>query len=101
MTHTVATDKTTDHSCLVTARWEWSDDVKSGRFSEQQQAYKRQRVYIPEDAADPFDDGFPVVMTKLKLRGKGKALQLKFESESGKDFVLYGWAIPFTGTGVA
>ena len=98
MSNTTPQDKLTDHSCLVTARWEWSDDVKSGRFSEQQQAYKRQRVYVPEDALDPFNDGFPVVMTKLKLRGKGRALQLRFESEDGKDFILYGWSIPFTGT---
>lgn len=98
MGHIVTEDKTTNHSCLVTARWEWTDDVKAGRSSEQQQVYKRQRVVIPDDVNDPFNDGFPVVMTKLKLRGKGKALQLKFESEPGKDFVLYGWSIPFTGT---
>lgn len=99
MSHTVPADKTGDNSCLVTARWEWTDDVKSGRHSNQQQAYKRQRVFIPDDVLDPFNDGFPVAPTKLKLRGKGKSLQLRFESETGKDFTLYGWAIPFTATG--
>ncbi len=32
-----------------------------------------------------------VVHTRLKLRGKGKSVRLKFESEAGKDFVLLGW----------
>lgn len=100
MPHVTAEDKLVDHSCLVTARWGWTDDVKSGRFSEQQQAYVRDRVYIPEDSLDPNNDGYPVVTSKLKLRGKGRALQLKFESEDGKDFILYGWSIPFTGAAI-
>lgn len=99
MSHTIAEDKLTDHSCLVTAKWGWTDDVKSGRHTDSQQAYVKQRVYVPEDVLDPFDDGYPVVTSRLKLRGKGRALQLLFESEDGKDFILYGWTVPFTGAG--
>ena len=32
-----------------------------------------------------------VIHTRLKLRGRGKTVRLKFESEAGKDFVLLGW----------
>lgn len=34
-----------------------------------------------------------VIHTRLKLRGKGKTVRLKFESEAGKDFVLLGWGL--------
>ena len=44
-----------------------------------------------------FNNGFPVVVTKNKIRGAGKALRIRFESESGKDFDFLGWAIAFSG----
>ena len=81
-------------SCFAQARWEWSDSESSGRWSNEQQAYRFRRKYIPDNSLD-FDDGFPVVRSRLKLRGKGKALSLKFRSEDRKDFRLLGWAIPF------
>lgn len=34
-----------------------------------------------------------VIRTRLKLRGKGKSVRLRFESEEGKDFVLLGYGI--------
>lgn len=39
-----------------------------------------------------FRNGYPVSVSKNKVSGKGKALQLRFTSESGKDFNLLGWA---------
>lgn len=34
-----------------------------------------------------------VVHTRLKLRGKGKTVRLRFDSETGKDFVLLGYGL--------
>ena len=82
-------------SCQVQTKWEWSDHENSGRWGTQFQAYRLKRNFIPDSSSDPFNYGFPVVVTKSKLRGKGRALNLRFESEAGKDMKLLGWSIPF------
>lgn len=82
-------------SCLMQAKWHWADNVLSGRWSDQEQIYRLQRQYIPSGTGT-FDYGFEVVQTINQVRGKGRALSLRFESESGKDFHLLGWAIPYT-----
>jgi hypothetical protein len=46
-----------------------------------------------DDGSIGFDNGFPLVVAKSKVRGRGKVLQLKFESEDGKDMQLAGWSI--------
>ncbi len=81
--------------CLLQGRWHWSDHVDSGRWSESKQAYKLLRQYIPAGTG-VFDYGFEVIQTINQIRGKGRALSLRFDSEAGKDFHLLGWAIPYT-----
>ena len=102
------------------AKWEWSDNTNSAKFSPAVQVYRFVRkhkdvildgtdivfddldqvfdegIYIPESGTD-FDSGFPVTVSKNKIRGVGKAIRLRFESQEGKDFDLLGWAINFTG----
>jgi len=82
--------------CFWQYRWEWSDSATSGRWSNQFQAYRLKRHYIPSSTT--FDYGFDVVTTKNKMRGKGKAVSFHIESETGKDFHLLGWRIPYTVT---
>jgi hypothetical protein len=55
-----------------------------------------ERYYIPTGVEDAFDYGYDVVSTRLLIRGKGKALRIRFKSENGKDFQLLGWAMPYT-----
>lgn len=82
--------------CLMQAKWEWSDSSNSGKFSPKMQVYKFRRTYTPTSGTD-YDSGFPVTATRNKIRGSGKALRLRFESETGKDFDLLGWTVSFTG----
>jgi len=80
-------------SCLVQAQWNWANSANSGKWGNQFQAYRLLRNYIPTGAADTFDYGDSVIVTKNKLRGSGKCLSLKIESEAGKDMKLLGWGI--------
>ena len=80
-----------ESSCLVQSQWEWTNSAAAGRWGTQFQAYRLPRYFGPTDATDPFDYGFTVVTTKSKLRGKGRALSLLFQTEAGKDLHLYGW----------
>ena len=82
--------------CLVQGFWDWADDPKSGKFTATYQAYKFRRA-LPLVQGQTFDLGSRVIYSKNALRGTGKALQLRFENEPGKDCHILGWAIPFTG----
>jgi len=83
-------------SCLVQSQWNWANSEASGKWGTQFQAYRLLRNYIPTDSSDPFDYGESVIVTKNKLRGSGKCLSLKFNSEAGKDIRILGWGV--TGT---
>jgi hypothetical protein len=80
-------------SCLVQAQWDWADSINSGKWGTAFQTYRYKRNYIPTGASDNFDYGKNVIVTKSKLRGNGKALSLRIESEAGKDMKLLGWAV--------
>lgn len=79
-------------SCLVQAQWDWADSAASNKFGRQFQAYRHRRVFMPDSMAN-FDNGHEVVTSKSKLRGKGKALSLKFDTEAGLDCHILGWSM--------
>lgn len=85
-------------SCLVQAQWNWANSAASGKWGTQFQAYRLLRNYIPSGASDEFDYGDSVIVTKNKLRGSGKSLSLKIQSEAGKDMKLLGWALSAIAT---
>lgn len=95
MADTADDDLTVDHGVLVTAKWDWTYAAKAGRWSSAQQGIKPRRFFIPTDSSQPRDDGFGVLKSRLKIRGKGDALVVRFESEKGKDFQILGWSVPF------
>lgn len=79
-----------ESSCMLQAQWEWTNSALSGRWSRPQQTYKLPRlVYYDINSLFNFD----VVNTRSKIRGKGKAISLKFSSEPGKDMFIYGWGM--------
>jgi hypothetical protein len=84
---------TNQSSCVVQARWEWSDSANSNRWGNPFQAYRYKRLYFPADSLDPYDTGFSTIVTKNKLRGKGKVLSIKFSTEAEKNLHLYGWSM--------
>ena len=84
---------TNQSSCIVQAQWEWANSANSNRWGRPFQAYRYRRLYMPSGVSDPFDNGFEVVTTKNKLRGKGKVLSLKITTEPEKDCRLLGWSM--------
>lgn len=79
-------------SCYVQSRWDWSSSSASGKWSAPAQTYRLlQYSVVTED--QPFNYGQSVITTKSRLGGSGRSLSLKFESETGKDFHLYGWSV--------
>lgn len=78
-----------DSGCNVSVSWDFKHS-----FSVPQEAYRRKSV--PNiDTMDLSDFGYShtVVITRLKVRGRGRVMKLKFESQEGKDFHLLGYNV--------
>ena len=74
-------------SVIVKSFWDFATTAANS-----QQGY-RLKGPIVVDSNDLATFPYPetVVSTKLKIRGKGESVRLRFESEQGKDFVLLGF----------
>lgn len=86
-------------SCYFQTKWDWADTSTSNKWSSKVQAYRV--IHMPK--FDPsnltFDNGYSVIVTKNKVRGSGKALQFRFESDAiGSNFNLLGWAVFYSGS---
>ena len=86
-------------SCLMQSRWDFADTETSGKWSAYHQVYRVLRPPPENVAADDYDTGSALVITKNKIRGRGRALKLRFKAEPDKDLVLVGWAITNNGNG--
>ena len=86
-----------ESSCFMQARWDWSDSSNSGKFGTEQEVYRHVKYYQPASAADTFDSGLPVIVTRNKLRGRGRCLHLRFRAGEGKDCYILGWSIEYKG----
>ena len=84
-----------ESSLTVIPRWEWTDNNTPNKSGKSQECYKRRRDYIPADGSLDFDDGYPVVASRIKLRGSGKALSLEWTGATDKDAHLLGWALRY------
>lgn len=87
-------------SCLMTAYFSWTDNSNAGMWSTQTQVYRHRRPLVVNSEDLDVDNGFPVVVTKTKVRGHGKSIALKFDSEAGKDYKLLGFSIYGSGSTV-
>ena len=82
-----------ESSVLLRPIWDWSDNSNSGKYGPQQQVYRHRRYYQPVDVTDTFNDGYPVVVTRNKLKGRGRVLHLRIDGEEGKHAHILGWSI--------
>jgi hypothetical protein len=86
-------------SCQVRMKWDWHTSINGGRWNDSQQAYKF-RIPVASPSVGAFDNGESIVYTRLKMRGKGKAYRLRYESETGKDFRLLGFSVLVTANAI-
>jgi hypothetical protein len=81
---------------LVQTRWEWTDlDVH--RWTTPTEAYRLNPWYIPEDELDPYDFGYTIIKSKLRMRGHGHAFSIRYTSTPGNDMRLVGFAVNVRG----
>lgn len=84
------------YSCIVTAKFDFAIDGGTGKWTTPQEAYKLSTKRLANAAVDERLYPYKVIDTRLKLRGAGKVVVLRYESSPGKDFELIGRITPFT-----
>ena len=84
------------YGCLLTVKFDYALNADTGKWSTPQEAYKLSTQRLAKAAVDPRLYPFGVVDTKLKVRGTGHVIVLRYESVPGKDFELIGHITPFT-----
>jgi hypothetical protein len=84
---------TNQSSCMVQTMWDWTNSANSNKWGSIFEAYRYKRHYFASDINDPFDTGYELIVTKNKLRGRGRAISLKFTSSPGKEMHIYGWSL--------
>ena len=87
-------DPVNESSCFMTARWDWTDDAIAGKFGSDNEVYRHVRGFQPAGPG-AYEDGYPLVVTRNKVRGRGRVLQLKFEGKPEKDTHLLGFTINY------
>ena len=80
-------DMLNSSSLLVSSYWDFSTTPSTSP----QQAYRFNRVPVVDVSEFSYDK--TVITTRLKLRGRGRSMRLRFESEQGKDFILLGYGV--------
>ena len=80
-----------ESSCKLTAYWDYANDDGGAKVHGPYEVYRFRRPFMPDDFGN-FNFGDDYVTTKNKIRGRGKTVQLKFESSPAKDCRLYSWA---------
>jgi len=82
-----------ESSCMVQVQWEWADNVASGRWTSEFEAYRYRRQYMPTGVGDPYETGFELISTKNRIRGKGRVFSFLMKSSPKKDLNILGWSM--------
>ena len=103
-------------STLMTPFWDWTDETQwqttakttqedwdgtiyttspsvSGKIGRQVQVHRDVRNYVAGSTGDV--DGYPVVVTRNKIRGRGRSLRLRFDGEADKDSHVLGYTVNY------
>lgn len=84
---TVQYEPVPDGGAYIQGAWDYAQHGSTGRWGSRQQVY---RLAHPSYFAN---------MAKLKIRGRGKALQLRVESQTNKPFSISGWTMAASSNG--
>ena len=103
-------------STLMTPFWDWTDETQwtttgktaqeawdgsiytsnpsvSGKIGQQKEVYRNVRQYVPATATDV--DGHPVLVTRNKIRGRGRSLRIRFDGATDKDSHILGFTLNY------
>ena len=87
-------------SCKFRCQWNFANTTNARQWTPLLQAYRYRKNRLEIVPGGVYDTGFEVVTTKNKVRGKGRAFALYFETEPYHDCKILGWNITLTGNSI-
>ena len=73
----------------VASAWDFNDT-----FLSPQQLYRKKfPVVVDPNNLNEYNYPEDVITSRVKVRGNGRSMRLRYESEQGKDFQLIGWGL--------
>ena len=84
------------YSCMLTAKFDFAIDNASGKWSTPQQTFKYSTLRLGKVSNVEDNYQHNVVDTRVRIRGTGRVVVYRYESEAGKDFELIGRITPFS-----
>jgi len=91
-----STNPLNESGCLMQSRFDFTDNSVAGKWAANVQVYKPPRMFFAEPSTE-YVDGYPLVISKNKIRGRGKAVQFKFGSDAGRNMKIVGWTTQYVG----
>lgn len=85
-----------ESSILMQARWDWADNTVAGKWGSANEIYRHKRQFVLTGTPTGIlEDGYPIVISRNKVRGRGRALHILFNTQAGMDAHLLGWSTNF------
>lgn len=81
------------NSALMSVDFDWSQDSRTKKETATQEAYKYDSRRFAQGGNDEESYPYGVVDTRLRVRGAGRIMKVRYESTEGKDFVLLGYSV--------
>lgn len=80
-------------SAKMSVIFDWTLDARTKKISREQEAFKYDTRRLAQANGDEDDYPYEVVDTKLRVRGAGRSMRIRYRSEEGKDLRLLGYAL--------
>lgn len=84
------------YSCILTVKFDFAIDAGAGKWSTPQETWKYSTLRLANVNNVEADYPHDVVDTRVRVRGTGRVMVMRYESTPGKDFELIGRVTPFT-----
>lgn len=87
-------------ACRMSVIFDFDKDSYGNKVSPPKNIYKaNRRNFWPDSFPSSIQDGASTVEYRDIIRGNGKAVQFRFEGESGKDMQLLGYSVEYSTRG--
>lgn len=81
------------NSALLSVEFDWSQDSRTNKVTNPQEAFKYDSRRLAQGGNEEDDYPYDVIDTRLRIRGAGRIMKLRYEATEGKDFILLGYSV--------